>query len=168
MSVLHREGGTPSYKGSGGRGGSSFVEKTDGGGGGGRSSQTPSPRRRKCRLSSSRDVRSHQVAGNGESIPIEKEELLRNASGSRSERPAVRVKDVPIVPHFIPTELAQWMDDRRVELQEALSQGDDAAVLEISSKMAQGAERMVQMKSHVPDDELAMRSAPGEGRFAPY
>ena len=101
-------------------------------------------------------------------LQVEKEELLRNASGSMSERPAVRVEDIPIMPNFIPAELAQWMDDRRVELQEALSQGDDAAVLEITSKMAQGAERMVQMKRHVPDDELAMRSAPGEGRFAPY
>ena len=101
-------------------------------------------------------------------LQLEKEELSRNASGSSSERPAVRVKDIPIMPNFIPAELAQWMDDRRVELQEALSQGDDAAVLETSSKMAQGAERMAQMKSHVPDDELAMRSAPGKGRFAPY
>ena len=100
-------------------------------------------------------------------LQFEKEELLRNASGSRSERPVVRV-DVPIMPNFIPAELAQWMDDRRVELQEALSQGDDAAVLEISSKMVQGAKCMAQMKSHVPDDVLAMRSAPGEGRFAPY
>ena len=100
-------------------------------------------------------------------LKVEKEELLRNASGSRSERPAVRVEDIAIMPNFIPAELAQWMDDRRVELQEALSQGDDAAVLEISSKMAKGAERMVQMKRHVPDDELAMRFSPGEGRFAP-
>ena len=92
-------------------------------------------------------------------LQVEKEELLRNASGSMSERPAVRVEDIPIMPNFIPAELAQWMDDRRVELQEALSQGDDAAVLEITSKMAKGAERMVQMKRHVPDDELAMRSA---------
>ena len=73
-------------------------------------------------------------------LQVEKEELLRNANGSMSERLAVRVGGFSIVPNFIPAELAQWMDDRRVELQEAVSQGDDAAVLEITSKMAQGAE----------------------------
>ena len=61
-------------------------------------------------------------------LQIEKEELLRNASGSRSERPAVRVEDIPSMPNFILAELAQWMDDRPVELQEALSQGDDAVL----------------------------------------
>ena len=84
------------------------------------------------------------------------------------ERSRGRPEHIPIMPNFIPAELAHWMDDRQAELQEALSIGDDQAVLELSWKMAQGAERMVQMKRHVPDDELALRSSPGEGRFAPY
>ena len=170
MSVHHREGGTPSYKGRGGRGGSSFVEKQ-------MEVEAEEGRARLRRLEEELEVQAVPVPATSEVIrlqamvsqlQLEKEELLRNASGSRSERPAVRVEDISIMPNFIPAELAQLMDDRRVELQEASSQGDDAAVLEISSKMAQGAERMVQMKRHVPDDELAMRSAPGECRFAPY
>ena len=99
-------------------------------------------------------------------LQVEKEELVRLANTSSCERSRVRAEHIPIMPNFIPAELAHWMDDRQAELQEAFSIGDDQAVLELSSKMAQGAERMVQMKRLVPDDELA--SAPGEGRLAPY
>ena len=82
----------------------------------------------------------------------------------------VRVEDVPLMPTSVPAELAHWMDDCQAQLQAALSQGDDVAVLQFSAKMTQGAERMLQMKRvvEVREDELAVRSAPGEGRFAPY
>ena len=41
---------------------------------------------------------------------------------------------------------ATVMGDCQAQLQAALSQGDDAAVLQFSAKLTQGAERMLQMK----------------------
>ena len=84
-------------------------------------------------------------------------------------RPRIRAEDIPVMPTLVPADLAHWMDDCQSQLQEALSKGDDVAVLQFSAKLTQGAERTLQMKRvmEVPEDELAVRSAPGEGRFAP-
>ena len=70
--------------------------------------------------------------------------------GCPVERPRVRQRtrfagDIPPMPDLIPAELGSWMDDRQAELQGALSSGDHALTLELSSKLAKGAERLVEM-----------------------
>ena len=66
---------------------------------------------------------------------------------------------IPAMPGSVPGELAQWLEDRQAELQEALSNDDSARLLDLTSKLAKGAERWVQMhQSSRPDDELALRS----------
>ena len=104
-------------------------------------------------------------------LQAEKEELTRhaNTSSGKGLRVRQRAARIPSMPSLVPPKLAQWMEVCQAELQDALSNGDDLAVLELSSKLGQGAERMVQMKRmEMSDDELSLRAAPGEGRFAPY
>ena len=52
------------------------------------------------------------------------------------ERPRVRQRldPVPHMPALIPAELAQWMEDRQADLQEALSLDDTNRILELTSK----------------------------------
>ena len=54
--------------------------------------------------------------------------------------------------------------------QAAFADGDDVQILELTSRMAKGAELLIQLtrQSEMSDDEFALRGAPGEGRFAPY
>ena len=60
-------------------------------------------------------------------------------------------------------------DDRQKDVQEALSTGDDNRVVELSSMLIKGAERMVEMsRLETSNDEFRSRTAPEEGRFAPY
>ena len=105
-------------------------------------------------------------------LQAEKEELTRHANTSYGKglRVRQRAAHIPSMPSLVPPELVQWMEVCQAELQDALSNGDDLAVLGLSSKLGQGAERMVKMKRKVEmsDDELSFRAAPGEGRFAPY
>ena len=73
------------------------------------------------------------------------------------------------MPGLIPAELSAWMEDRQADVQEALLQGDHSRVIELSSMLTKGAERMVEMtRLDISDDEFRSRAAPGEGRFAPY
>ena len=64
------------------------------------------------------------------------------------ERPRVRQRSdlVPYMPALIPAELAQWMEDRQADLQEALSLDDTNRILELTSKLSEGAERLVEMR----------------------
>ena len=48
----------------------------------------------------------------------------------------------PMMPGLIPAELCQWIEDRQSDLQEAFVSGDTARVLELTSKMAEGAEQL--------------------------
>ena len=58
-------------------------------------------------------------------------------------------------------------NDRQAKLRSALSSGDHVLTLEFSSKLAKGAERLVEMtRQHFSDEEFRCRSAPGEGRLA--
>ena len=49
---------------------------------------------------------------------------------------------IPLMPSLIPAELYQWIEDRQTDLQEALVNGNSARVLELTSKMAEGAEQL--------------------------
>ena len=52
---------------------------------------------------------------------------------------------VPVMPRYIPTELSAWMGERQADLHDALADGDNARVLEITSKLSEGAEHMVEL-----------------------
>ena len=49
---------------------------------------------------------------------------------------------IPLMPSLIPAELYQWIEDRQTDLQEAVAEGNSALVLELTSKMAEGAEQL--------------------------
>ena len=69
-------------------------------------------------------------------IPAQRDETpVRNAQVS-GERFRIRVEDVPLMPTSVLADLAHWMDDCQAQLQAALSQGDDVAVLR--AKLTQG------------------------------
>ena len=49
-----------------------------------------------------------------------------------------RVDPVPHMPGLVPAKLAQWMEDRQADLQEALSLDDTSRILELTSKLSEG------------------------------
>ena len=53
---------------------------------------------------------------------------------------------VPYMPVLVPAELTQWMEDWQADLQEALSLDDTNRILELTSKLSEGAERLVEMR----------------------
>ena len=65
-----------------------------------------------------------------------------------TERPRVRrrTEHIPHMPGLIPGELAQWMDDRQGEWQDALRTDDTNRILELTSKLSEGAERLAEMR----------------------
>ena len=69
---------------------------------------------------------------------------------------------------MVPGELSQWLEERQVDLQHAFAREDDVGVLELTSKMAKGAERLIQLtRQPGTTDELVLRGAPGEGAVFP-
>ena len=52
---------------------------------------------------------------------------------------------VPVMPRYIPAELSAWMGERQADLQDAFADGDNARILEIPSKLSEGAEHMVEL-----------------------
>ena len=69
------------------------------------------------------------------------------------------------------------MSDRQKDLQEAMASGRIQDVTRMAKLVADGGAQLKawtaedcvsQRRSDVSDDELALRSGPGEGRFAPY
>ena len=55
---------------------------------------------------------------------------------------------VPLMPRYIPAELSAWMGERQADFHDAFADGDDARVLEITSKLSEGAEHMVELTGH--------------------
>ena len=64
------------------------------------------------------------------------------------ERPRVRQRldPLPYMPPLILAEVAQWMEDRQADLQEALNLDDTNRILVLTSKLSEGAERLVEMR----------------------
>ena len=77
---------------------------------------------------------------------------------------------IPAMPTMVTGEFSQWLEDRQEDLKDAFAREDDVGVLDLTSKMAQGAGRLIQLTRQpgTTDDEFVLRGAPGEGRFAPY
>ena len=71
---------------------------------------------------------------------------------------------------MVPGELSQWLEDRQEDLEDAFAMEDDGGVFGLTSKMAHGAERLIQLTRQpgTTDNEFVLRGAPGEGRFALY
>ena len=69
-------------------------------------------------------------------------------SATPVERPRVRQRldHIPHMPGLIPGELAQWMEERHGDLQDALRTDDTNRILELTSKLSEGAERLVEMR----------------------
>ena len=70
-------------------------------------------------------------------------------TSATQERPRVRQRIsgvagggfIPVMPALVLAELCQWIEDRQTDLQEALVDGNTARALELTSKMAEGAEQ---------------------------
>ena len=52
---------------------------------------------------------------------------------------------VPFMPNSIPAELSTWLEERHAELHDALMNGETARVLELSSRLSEGAERLMEI-----------------------
>ena len=50
---------------------------------------------------------------------------------------------IPAMPTLVPAELSSWLDQRHADLHDALLSGDNNRVLELSTKLSEGAKRMV-------------------------
>ena len=96
------------------------------------------------------------------------ERKWQNCKGPRESNDHVVKVSPAEMPCLIPAELSAWMADRQKDMQEALNT-DHSRVIELSSMLTVGAERVVEMtRPEISDDEFRSRTAPGEGRFAPY
>ena len=64
---------------------------------------------------------------------------------------------VPILPMPtpVPAELSAWLEERHSELHDALMQGDSTRVLELSTKLSEGAKRMVEMTEGMLSSHVA-------------
>ena len=88
-----------------------------------------------------------------------------------------RFEDIPPMPTSDVQDLAGWMSQRNCELRNAIEFGDPVLVAKIGGLVGQGAALLSSIGRNFPDmtrqpdfsdDEIRSRSAPGEGRFAPY
>ena len=70
--------------------------------------------------------------------------MTKSESVKRVCRTWERVPILPM-PTLVPAELSAWLETRYSELHDALLQGDNTRVLELSTKLSEGAERMVEM-----------------------
>ena len=76
-------------------------------------------------------------------------------------------ENVPPIPSSDIQDLAAWLSQRNCDLQTAIKYEDPGLVAKIGGLVGQGASLLSTMEHNLPDDERS-RSAPGEGRFAPY
>ena len=115
-------------------------------------------------LQSERDALAAQIQG--EKADMSSHRIVAR----RRTQQGVGPGHIPLMPTTVPGELSQWLEDRQEDLKDAFAREDDIGVLELTSKMAQGAEQLIQLARQpgTTDDELVLRGAPGEGRFAPY
>ena len=82
--------------------------------------------------------------------PLREQVAKLEGTSATQERPRVRQRIagvagggfIPVMPGLIPAELCQWIEDRQTDLQKAFVDGSTARVLELTSKMAEGAEQL--------------------------
>ena len=66
-----------------------------------------------------------------------------------------------------PQDLERWLLDRHADLRDALEFADCGCIAKLTALLSQGAAKLHAM-SEVADEDMLLRSAPGEGRFARY
>ena len=54
---------------------------------------------------------------------------------------------VPVMPRLVPAELSVWLEERHADLHDALTLGDNCRVLELTSKLSEGAGHTVEITS---------------------
>ena len=65
--------------------------------------------------------------------------------------------------------LRSWLEDTNLEMRDALDAGNTEATSLLGPLIANGADHMHAIcRYEKSDEEFRSRSAPGEGRFAPY
>ena len=84
-----------------------------------------------------------QIELEGTSVAQERPRVRQRVSGTAG------VGFIPPMPTLVPGELFTWLEDRQTDLQEALSSGDTSHVLELTSKMSEGAEHLREITSSV-------------------
>ena len=52
---------------------------------------------------------------------------------------------IPAMPTLVPAELNMWLEERHADLRDALLQGDSNRALELTAKLSDGVEQMVEM-----------------------
>ena len=108
-----------------------------------------------------REAETFQVSG-GRQIPVDPTSSLE-AEFARVRAELAQLKgagtdpDAPCVPvvkrtcrmgdgrAVIPAELSAWLEERHADLQDALVTGDNNRILELTTKLSEGAERMIEM-----------------------
>ena len=76
------------------------------------------------------------------------------------------VDALPVTPSDL-QDLERWLLDRHADLRNALEFADCGSVAKLTALLAQGAAKLHAM-SVAGDEDMLLRSAPGEGRFASY
>ena len=65
--------------------------------------------------------------------------------------------------------LRSWLEDKNLEMCDALDAGDTQAISSLGPLIAKGADQMrARCRQEMSDEEFRSRSAPGERRFAPW
>ena len=65
--------------------------------------------------------------------------------------------------------LRSWLEDKNLEMRGALDAGDTEAISLLGPLIAKGPDHMRAIcRCEISDEEFRSRSAPGEGRFAPF
>ena len=73
---------------------------------------------------------------------------------------------MPPMPTLIPGELTRWIEDRHAELQDALLNRENTMILEITSKLAEGASQLHDMTSGIIHSVVSTKLIPGMGCVA--
>ena len=90
-----------------------------------------------------RRLREHVAELEGTSVAQERPRVRQRVSSTS------QVGFLPPMPTLVPGELFTWMEDRQTDLQDALISGDTSRVLELTSKMTEGAEHLREITSSV-------------------
>ena len=56
-----------------------------------------------------------------------------------------RVKGMSLMPNSIPADLSIWLEERHAEMHDALMNGETTRVSELSSRLSEGAERLMEI-----------------------
>ena len=109
---------------------------------GGRQSRTRS--RRQCHCPSANvGPRDGSFEGQLSSVEEERDAAVRATACKRQATiRSTMSSDIPLMPMHVPRDLDDWMRDRNLDLQEALTVGNGARVSELISKLSAGAAQM--------------------------